>query len=192
MNRLLSLLVLLLVCASCTSPSARLRQMHADDTEGLKELGFLQGLQTQEGFEEENEFIEAREERLVKVRKYVAEGKLESAEDYYLAAALLAASAEVEDLVKAQECGFKAAQLGEARGSRAAAEAIDRYQMFTGKPQWYGTQVEFIEVLTKWRLYPVDPRVTDEQRGAMGVPPLAKLRASVDRINEKLHPKQTQ
>jgi hypothetical protein len=64
--------------------------------------------------------------------------------------------------------------------------------MFSGKPQWYGTQVEFMEVLTKWRLYPVDPRTTDEQRKTMGVPPLAELRASVDRINEKLHGKENQ
>lgn len=192
MKRLLPLFLLIAsLLASCTSTTASLRQMHAEDTQGMKDLGFLSGLQTREGYADENDFIEDREARQAKVRKYLSEGKVQSGEDYYHAAALLATSGDVEDLVKAQECGFSAAQLGEKRGSRVAAEAIDRHQMFIGKPQWYGTQVEFIEVLAKWRIYPVDPRTTDEQRATMGVPPLADLRAAVDQINERQSAKKT-
>ena len=50
----------------------------------------------------------------------------------------------------------------------------------------YGTQFYYEEVLQKWRLYPVSGKTTDAERAAMGVAPLAELRAREDLLNEEV------
>ena len=41
-------------------------------------------------------------------------------------------------------------------------------------------------MLEKWRLYPVDPRTSDEERRAMGVAPLSELLARTEKLNERV------
>lgn len=55
------------------------------------------------------------------------------------------------------------------------ATAVDRGEMLAGKPQKYGTQL--VEVAGQWKVYDVDPEVTDEERAEWGLPPLAEAHA---------------
>lgn len=57
------------------------------------------------------------------------------------------------------------------------ATAVDRGQMLAGKPQKYGTQL--VEIDGQWKVYDVDPAVTDEARAEWGLPPLAEAHARV-------------
>ena len=99
---------------------------------------------------------------------------------------ILSTSGFEDDLVAAGACGLKAAELGEDRGFRVAAEAVDRRLMLAGRPQRYGTQYYYVEVIQKWRLYPVDPKTTDLERQAMGVETFEQLRAREAELNEEL------
>ena len=61
------------------------------------------------------------------------------------------------------------------------ATAVDREQMLAGKPQKYGTQL--VENAGLWKVYDVDPAVTDEERAEWGLPPLAEAHARAAELN---------
>jgi hypothetical protein len=53
-----------------------------------------------------------------------------------------------------------------------------------GQPQWYGTQFVRDNDSGRWKLYEVAPdAVTDEQRAALAVPPLAESESRVAIMN---------
>ena len=52
------------------------------------------------------------------------------------------------------------------------AATLDRYLMSLGKPQKFGTQ--YVGTGEDFRLYPVDPSTTDEERAQYNVPPLSE------------------
>ena len=179
MNRYLALLLLpLLLLASCQSTSTSLRKMYADSVDDRSDGGALTAL--------DPDYQEDQADRREKVWRYIIEEKLTTAEDFLYAGSLLVSSSNPDDLVAAKLSGLKAAELGDDRGWRLTAEAIDRHLMIAGKPQHYGTQVEYIEVLQKCRLYQVDPRTTDEEGASMGVEPIAELRARAETASERL------
>jgi hypothetical protein len=53
--------------------------------------------------------------------------------------------------------------------------------MYEDKPQKWGTQYKKIN--GTWVVWPVDPAITDEQRDAWNVPPLAEAQAQAARLN---------
>jgi hypothetical protein len=58
-----------------------------------------------------------------------------------------------------------------------SAAAWDRILVQLNKPQWYGTQFK-ISPSGQWELHPVDETaVTDQDRGALNVPPLSEAKA---------------
>jgi len=178
-NRPLALLLLpLLLTTACNSPSVSLRRMYADTVAERSDGNALAGL--------EPAVLEREAERREKVWKYIVEEKLVTAEDFLYAGRLLITSTDPNDLVTAKLSGLKAAELGDPRGWRLTAEAIDRDLMLAGKPQRYGTQIEYHEVLQKCRLYEFDPQITDEERAAMGVEPLAELQAKAEAAAERI------
>src|SRR3954452_1437676 len=63
-----------------------------------------------------------------------------------------------------------------------AAAAKDRYLMWSGKPQLYGTQFKK-DKDGPWYLWQVDPTVTDEERAKWDVPPLARAKARAVALN---------
>ncbi len=129
---------------------------------------------------------EAQAERARKARELHAAGKLKTAQDHFRAAVILAEAVDRPSLQLADGLGHVAAELGEPRGLRAAAEAIDKLCMLDGRPQRYGTQYVWNEELQAWRLYLVDARTTDEERAAVGVPSYAQLIAAEARLNADL------
>lgn len=120
-------------------------------------------------------------ERAAKARQLALDGELRSARDHLRAAVVLAESAAPSDWELAAELGRKAADMGEPLGLRVAAEAIDKDLVKQGKAQRYGTQWIWDPSRQAWRLYPIDPTTTDDERAAAGVPSYAELvRAEIE------------
>lgn len=179
MTRLLPLaLVSLALLGGCRSTSESLRIMYGNSVRDRTGEGNFSRL--------DERYLEQQENRYELIRGYIKEEKLTTAEDYLYAGAILSSSRFEDDLVAAGACGLKAAELGEERGFRVAAEAVDRRLMLAGRPQRYGTQYYYVEVIEKWRLYPVDPKTSDLEREAMGVEPMRALLARADELNETL------
>jgi hypothetical protein len=128
-----------------------------------------------EGTREPDELRARRDSRAAKVREIIEAGGVQSASDHLHASVILVETDSDENLALAQELALKAAELGEDKGFRVAAEATDKHLVKLGMHQRYGTQYVYEHVLKAWRLYPCDPRTTDAERRAMGVPPMAEL-----------------
>jgi hypothetical protein len=176
LKRYLPLLLLVLLSA-CASTSEQLRVMYADSLRERLDDQFTSL---------EDEYVLSQEARRETTRKFVEQELLVTAEDYLYTGVILSTSPFEDDLIAASASGLKAAELGDDRGFRVAAESIDRLQMHRGEPQRYGTQYYYVEVIQKWRLYPVDPSTTDGERNAMGIPSLAELTERADTLNEKV------
>lgn len=113
--------------------------------------------------------------RADKVRGIIEADGVKSAADCLHAAVILVETDTDEDLDLAYVLALQAAELGEDKGFRVAAEATDKQLVKKHMHQRYGTQYVYEPVLKAWRLYPCDPRTTDAERQAMGVPPMDKL-----------------
>lgn len=61
------------------------------------------------------------------------------------------------------------------------ATAVDRAAMLAGRPQRFGTQI--VEEQGFWKVYAVDPAVTDAERSEWGLPPLAEAEARAAELN---------
>jgi hypothetical protein len=121
--------------------------------------------------------------RLATVRQMLEEQRITSALDHFYAAVILVETDSETDLANAHELGLKAAELGETRGFRVAAEALDKLCVKLQLAQKYGTQYVYEPVIKAWRLYPVDPKTSDAERVAMGVEPMEKLLARLVELN---------
>ncbi|MFO1011200.1 MAG: hypothetical protein U1F29_14140 [Planctomycetota bacterium] len=172
---LLALPLLLAACES-TSPSTRLQRMYSElhAAVGERKLGQDEG----------DAWWRAQVDRLEATRKLVAEKQVTSARDHLYAAVILVETDAEEDLATAHELALRAAELGEPKGFRVAAEALDKLCIKRGLAQKYGTQFVYEPVIKAWRLYPVDPNTTDVERKAMGVETLAELKVRETKLNE--------
>ena len=111
--------------------------------------------------------------RRQRVTELIAEGALQTPEDYFHAALVFQHGDRLEDYWQAHEMAKKAAEQGHPTGRWLAAAAYDRWLMNQGKPQKYGTQYT-AHGDGPYRLWDVDPTTTDEERAAWNVPPLAE------------------
>jgi hypothetical protein len=84
------------------------------------------------------------------------------AADLYHAALLFQHGDLVEDVWRAYELARAAAEQGEACARWLTAAAYDRWCMYQGKPQKYGTQ--YVSDGIQQRLWDVDERTTDAAR----------------------------
>jgi len=92
-------------------------------------------------------------------------------DDLFHAAWLFNHGDEPADALIAHELAREAAARGHARARWLAAAAYDRWCMYEGRPQKYGTQ--FVPDGTRYRLWDVDPSTTDDERASWDVPSLA-------------------
>jgi hypothetical protein len=168
--------LLLVVLAACASPRPPLERMYLEQREDDRTV--VPDERTS------RVHAERRRARIAEVRALEAAGGIEGAEDHLHAAAIVSASDALEDLDLAEKLALEAARLGEDRGFRVAAEAIDRRQLKLGLPQRFGTQYVWDPVAEGWKLYAIDPRTSDAERAAMGVPPMAELLEAERRLNE--------
>jgi hypothetical protein len=123
-------------------------------------------------------------ERRGAVRAILGAGGVKSALDYYNAAMIFQHGDTEEDIRLAHAFATSATALGDTSASRwLQAASWDRLMLKYDQPQWYGTQYVRDES-GRWALYAVQPgAVTDEQRAAASVPPLAEAQARVAQMN---------
>jgi hypothetical protein len=138
-----------------------------------------------------------------RVEDLIAGGALQTPEDYYHAAIIFQHANPVVNVIlgsdqrstsiqadedslrcywRAHELASRAAELGYTRARWLAAAAFDRWLMFQGKPQKYGTQ------FWQGKLWDVDPTTTDAERSAWNVRPLAELRTLPPGESTQLRP----
>ena len=120
--------------------------------------------------------------RRERVMEMVATNELQTAEDYYHAAWIMNHGDIPEDARNAHLLALRSSELGHRPARWLAAASYDRWQMYQGKPQKYGTNYIYDGV--KDRLWDVDPVTTDEERAAWDVPPLAEQLRKAEEANK--------
>lgn len=177
---LLALAGAALATTSCrtASPSVRLERLFDDLQSDLSS----QPLTAAEG----EVWMARQKERIAKVHALLDAGEVASAADHLHAAVILVETDSERDLERARDVAREAGELGELKGFRVVAEAVDRLAVKRGVPQKYGTQYVYEEVLGKWRLYPCDPLTTEEERAAMGVGSMSEILAREAQLNAEL------
>lgn len=114
----------------------------------------------------------------------LAAGKITRAESLYHAAMVFQHGNCPEHFELTAELALRAIELGHEKANWLYAAGTDRYLMNLGKAQKYGTQ--FSKTADGvWRLYEVDPTVSDEERARFNVPSLSVARERARKLNEK-------
>ncbi len=103
----------------------------------------------------------------------IASGRLAMPEDYYSAAWILNHGESLEEIWQAHTLAKKAVELGLRRARWLAAAAYDRWLMYQGKPQKYGTQI--VPDGKRQRVWDVEPTTSDAERAEWDVPSLAEM-----------------
>ena len=111
-------------------------------------------------------------QRRERVMAIAAANGLQTAEDYYHAAHIMNHGDTIDDARDAHLFALRASELGHRPARWLTAASYDRWQMYQGKPQKYGTN--YVYDGREDRLWDVDPTTTDEERARWDVPPLAE------------------
>jgi hypothetical protein len=156
---------------ACGSPSPKQAYQSTE-----RDLG-----QTSNAFDADTQ--ERITDRVAQLCEEYRAGKIQSGEDLHYTAAVLWRAQDVESLDLCIVIGHLADQKGHPGSLKYAAYATDRQCLMLGKPQRYGTQMVYVPVTDRWRLYATNPITTDEERAKMGIPPLAQLQERADRKN---------
>lgn len=119
--------------------------------------------------------------RRERVMEIVAADELHTAEDYYHAAWIMNHGDTPDDARRGHILALRSSGLGYRPARWLAAASYDRWQMYQGKPQKYGTN--YIYDGRRDRLWDVDPGTTDEERAAWDVPPLAEQLRKAEEAN---------
>lgn len=116
----------------------------------------------------------------------LAANKLSTAEDYYEAAHIMNHGDTIDDARTAHELALRSSEMGYRPARWLAAASYDRWQMYQGKPQKYGTN--YVYDGQKDRLWDIDPQTTDEERAQWDVPPLAEQLRKAQEANRRKSP----
>jgi hypothetical protein len=151
--------------------SALLAALHADDQ---REHAAVPPVGTA-AYAELRERDRVRRERAeVALARLRAAGTVSPA-DLHPAAWLLHHGDTLADAERAHLLAREAAERGSGAARWLAAAAYDRWCMYAGRPQRYGTQI--VPDGVRHRLWDVDPATSDAQRAVWDVPPLAVMQA---------------
>src|SRR5829696_5456957 len=126
---------------------------------------------------------QARRERVLNM---VAANELTTAEDYYHAAHIMNHGDTIDDARNAHLLALRSREMGYHPARWLAAASYDRWQMYQGKPQKYGTN--YVYDGRQDRLWDIDPTTTDEERAAWDVPPLAQQLRKAEEANQQQVP----
>lgn len=139
------------------------------------------------------EYWELRErdaQRRARVNELLTQGRLTTPDDYFHAALIFQHGETLEDIWQAYELARKAADMGATKAmgykdSRwLAAATLDRWLMYQGKPQKYGTQ--FVPDGKRWRLWDINQNSTDAERIANHVPSLQEQLKQAEHYTQEL------
>lgn len=111
-------------------------------------------------------------QRRERVMAIAAASGLQTAEDYYHAAHIMNHGDSIDDARNAHLFALRSSELGYRPARWLAAASYDRWQMYQGSPQKYGTN--YVYDGRQDRLWEVDPATTDEERAKWDIPPLAE------------------
>ena len=130
-------------------------------------------------------------ERRQRLEGIVESGGLKEPEDYYHAAWILNHGESVEEIWQAHILAKKAAELGFRHARWLAAATYDRWLMYQGKPQKYGTQI--VPDGKKQRVWDVESATSDAERAEWDVPSLAEMERRAEEVtrNEPMPPMDT-
>jgi hypothetical protein len=112
-------------------------------------------------------------QRRRRLASIVESGGLREPEDYYQAAWLLNHGESVDEIWQAHTLAMEAVKLGLRRARWLAAATYDRWLMYQGKPQKYGTQI--VPDGKRQRVWDVEPATSDAERADWDVPTLAEM-----------------
>jgi TPR repeat protein len=123
----------------------------------------------------------ARRER---VRTILAQTNTNHPHDLYHAAWILNHGDTPDDAEAATRLAERAASAGHHPALWLSAAAYDRWQMYCGLPQRFGTQS--VPDGTRYRLWPLDGSATDADRAAHDVPTLRELERRAEEASKTL------
>jgi hypothetical protein len=127
-------------------------------------------------------------QRRKRVQELLAQEGVSAPDDYFHAALIFQHGETLSEIWRAHELARTAADLGASASMGAkdspwlAAAALDRWHMYQGQPQKYGTQ--FVPDGKRWRLWDVDPATTDAERTANHVPTLQEQLKQAERYTQ--------
>lgn len=121
--------------------------------------------------------------RRKRLQEIVAAEELEEPDDYYNAAWILNHGETVEEIWQAHGLAKTAAELGLTRAGWLAAATYDRWLMYQGKSQKYGTQI--VPDGKRQRVWDVDPNTSDAERAEWDVPSLADMERRAKEVTRK-------
>lgn len=110
----------------------------------------------------------------------VESGGLTEPEDYYHAAWILNHGEDVEEIWRAHKLALEAVRLGFDRARWLAAATYDRWLMYQGRPQKYGTQI--VPDGRRQRVWDVEPATSDAERAEWDVPTLAEMNRRAEEV----------
>lgn len=118
----------------------------------------------------------------------IASGGLETPEDSYHAAWILNHGESLEEIWQAHILAKTAAESGLRPAKWLAAATYDRWLMYQGKPQKYGTQI--VPDGKRQRVWDVESATSDTERAEWDVPPLAEMDRRAEEVtrNEPMPP----
>jgi hypothetical protein len=118
------------------------------------------------------EMRERDRQRREQVSDMITASTLSAPEDFFHAARIFQHGDTPEDAWTAHQLALQSAQFGYRPARWMAAAAYDRWLMYQGKPQKYGTQ--YVSDGKRQRLWDVEANTTDQERAEWDVPPLAE------------------
>ena len=102
--------------------------------------------------------------------------------DCYHAAMIFQHGETVGEIWQAHVLAKRAAKQGFRPARYLVASSYDRWLMYQGKPQKYGTNM--VPDGKRYRVWDVDPETTDEERADLDVPPLAELHRKAEELTK--------
>ncbi|MBL8521049.1 MAG: hypothetical protein JNK75_10290 [Betaproteobacteria bacterium] len=114
------------------------------------------------------------------LREVLARREVNDGLALYRAAMIFQHGETLDEIDTAYRLAMRASEAGNRSARWLAACARDRWLMYQGLPQQYGTQ--FVPDGKRQRLWHVDPATTDAERRAWDVSSLAELAVEADRL----------
>jgi hypothetical protein len=125
-------------------------------------------------------------QRRERVLEIMAKSGSFSAEDYFHAAWIMNHGDTPGNAEHAHSFALRSSELGYRPARWLAAASLDRWLMYQGKPQKYGTNYIYDGIQD--RLWDVDPSTTDTERANWDVPGLAEQRRKAEQANRHRTP----
>jgi hypothetical protein len=121
----------------------------------------------------------------------IESGGLKESEDYYYAAWILNHGESIEEIWQAHILAKQAVELGSRRARWLAAATYDRWLMYQGRRQKYGTQI--VPDGKRQRVWDVEPATSDAERAQWDVPSLAEMERRAEEVtrSEPMPPMET-